>query len=148
MKKKTFIIIASLVYTFILIGILGYRLYLIHMDNSGLYELKNDSFIFFYLTFLPEISIVLTLFATNIRKGWGLFFTVFAGIMTIIAFISELFIKIVKSIDIVNRVNVPLPCIPWLNIPVFIIIIILFIFKFHIFQIPNTIGVKTNNKRR
>lgn len=147
MKKKNIIIIASLLYTFILLGILGYRIYLICSDTSGLYELKDNSFVFFTLTFLPEIAIITTMLATNIKKGLGVVLTFIAGVLTISAFVVELFIKIVKSVDMFNESPVPPSLVPWLNIPVFIIVVILFIVKFHILTIPKEVKLKRKKKR-
>jgi len=150
MRKKTIIIASAMVYTLILVGILIFRIVMIMRDTSGFFDLTNDSIIFFILNFLPEVAIVLTIFAAHIRRGIGLFLTALGGFVTLCAFGTELFIKIIKSADIINRASVPPAIMPWLNIPVFIIVIILFVFKFHIYNLPAeiTFGKKKVQKKR
>ena len=144
MKKKTIIIMASVVFTLILISILAYRVYLLNGDNSGLYTVNKTDYLINVITFLPEIAIVVTLLAVFTRKGWGFVFTVLAAFLSLASLIGELFIKLVRSADVTGTSVVPAPCVPWLNLPIIAICIILFIMKFRLYTLPNEIKIKLN----
>ena len=52
-----------------------------------------------------------------------------------------------STLDVINKVSTPPPVAPWLNIPVLIIIIILFVVKMHIFNLPNEVSFKSKKRR-
>lgn len=139
MKKKTVIVISSVVFTLILLGILMYRLYLIKNDTSGFYEVKNSDWIVGSLTYMPEISIITALIAIWTKKRLGLTFTVLAVLFNLMSFFGEVLFKYIR---LASGGIIPDSCIPWLNIPAFIIIVIVFCLKFHIYSLPNEIKIK------
>ena len=139
MKKKTVIVISSVVFTILLVGILMYRLYLLNNDTSGFYELKTGDWIVKCLTFMPEISIITALIAVWTRKRLGLTFTVLAVLFNLMSFFGEVLFKYIR---LASGGTITNSCVPWLNIPVFIIIIIIFCIKFHIYTLPNEIKIK------
>ena len=139
MRKKTVIVISSVVFTIILVGILMYRMYLLKNDASGLYELKSNNWIIYSLTYMPEISIITALIAIWTRKRLGLTFTVLAVLFNLMSFFGEVLFKYIR---LASGGIIPDSCIPWLNIPAFIIIIAVFCMKFHIYTLPNEIKIK------
>lgn len=147
MKKKTIIIISSVIFTALLLVILCQRSYLLFTDNSGFYNLKTSDVLIRIYTFLPEISIVLTIIAIYVRRGWGLAFTIMATFLSTASFGGELLIKLIRLSDIINPSEVPHACVPWLNVPVIIIGIILFFVKYEIFMIPDEVSLKKKKVR-
>jgi hypothetical protein len=139
MRKKTVIVISSVVFTIILVGILMYRMYLLKNDASGFYELKSNNWIIYSLTYMPEISIITALIAIWTRKRLGLTFTVLAVLFNLMSFFGEVLFKYIR---LASGGIIPDSCIPWLNIPAFIIIIAVFCMKFHIYTLPNEIKIK------
>ena len=142
MKKKTIIIMASVVITLILIGILAYRVYLLKGDNSGLYTVNRTDYLINGITFLPEIAIVVTILAVFARKRWGFIFTILAAFLSVASLIGELFIKVVRLADVSGTNTIPEPCVPWLNIPIILICVLLFIMKFRLYTLPDEIKIK------
>ena len=142
MKKKTVIIFTSVVFAIILFSILCYRIYLLKGDNSGIYSVNTNDYLINVITYLPEISVVTTIIAIFTRKGWGFVFTLLACLLTILSLAGELFIKLVKTVDVIGSSVVPAPCVPWLNLPVLVICVLLFIMKFRIYTLPNEIKIK------
>ena len=139
MKKKTVIVVSSVVFAIILGLVLAYRMYLIGHDVSGFYELKTTDSIIRYMTFLPEIAIITTIVAVFAKKRLGLTFTVISCFLILSSIVSELLVKYVR---IASGGVVPDNCVPLLNIPVLIICIILFAIKFHIYTLPSELKVK------
>ena len=142
MSKKLVIIISSTIFTCILLLIWFYRLELLQHDTSGFYTSHPEDLLINIINYLPEISIAVTIVAIFTRKSAGLILTVLANILAVAAFAGELFVKLVKLVDIVSKSEVPLPCVPWLNLPVMFICLILFILKFHIYTLPDEIKIK------
>ena len=139
MKKKTVIVVSSVVFTIILFGILMYRMYLLKNDTSGFYEVQNQDWIVKSMTFMPEISIITALLAIWSKKRLGLTFTVIAVLFNLISCSNEILFKYIR---LASGGIIPDSCVPWLNIPVFIIMIIVFVIKFHIYSLPNEIKIK------
>ena len=142
MRKKTFIILSSVVFTVILLSVLYYRGILIMSDTSGFYTMKGQGALEKVITFLPEFSIVFAILAIYVKKSPGLMLTFLSALLALLSFIGELFIKVVKLTDVVYKSNPPIGIVPWLNWPVIIICIILFVIKFRIFTIPDKIKIK------
>ena len=142
MKKKTIIILSSVIFTVLLGIILCQRAYLLMNDHSGFYNLKTSDALIRIYTFLPEISIFATIVAIYVRKGWGLAFTAIAAVLSLSSFVGELLIKIIRLSDIINPEQVPTACVPWLNVPVLVIALVLFFVKYEIFMIPDEVSFK------
>lgn len=142
MKKRTVILLSSLVFTFILMLILHYRGVLIMSDPTGYFHMEGRDWIERVITYLPEFSIIITLIAIYTKKAPGLILTVLGFVLACISFAGELFVKIVKITDVINTSQAPVGIVPWFNIPVIVICIILFLIKFHIFTIPNEVKFK------
>ncbi|MBR6073550.1 MAG: hypothetical protein IKP76_04445 [Bacilli bacterium] len=140
MKKKTVIIISTLLFTLIMGLIFAWRIYLITQDTTGIYLLPTEDFLSFFLNYLPVLTIVITVITTYARRKMGLVFSVIASIMSVLSLVVELVIFICRSLDF----NAPVPkaCLPWLDIPIIIICVILFIIKFKIYTLPKTIKFK------
>lgn len=142
MKKRTVIIMSSVVFALILGIILTYRIYLLQNDPTGFYNMRSTDLIVLTMTYLPEISIILTIIAIFMRKGWGFVFTIASAFTTLVSLAGDLFIKFVRMVDVTGNNIVPPACVPWLNVPVLVICIILFIMKFHIYTLPEEIKIK------
>ena len=139
MRKKTIIVVSSVVFAIILILILAYRVYLMKNDASGFYELKTDDMFIRWMTYLPEISIITTIVATFAKRRLGLTFTVISNLLILLSILSEILLKYIR---IASGGVIPDNCIPLLNLPVLIIAIILFVIKFNIYTLPSDIKVK------
>ena len=142
MKKKTIIIISTVVFTIILLALLLFRIYLITLDKSGVYSMKDNNLFYFFMNYMPEITIVFTIIAIYMRKRWGLFFSVTASILSILSLLTEIIILIIRSMDITSKTPMPSACLPLMDIPVIIICIVLFIIKFKIYTLPKQISFK------
>ena len=141
MKKKTLIIISTIVFTLILVGLLAWRIYLITLDTTGIYTLPTENIFSFVMNYMPELTLVFAILAIHLRKRWGLAFSVIAMISSILSLFIELVILIIRSIDIMHQ-SIPSACIPLLDIPVIVICIVLFLIKFKIYTLPKTISFK------
>lgn len=147
MKKKTIIIISSVIFTLLLLVICFQRAHLLLTDHSGFYNLNESDVLIKIYTFLPEISVLLTIASIYVRRGWGMFLTGIACFLTLASFFGELLIKMIRIHDIISPEAVPHACVPWLNIPVLVIGLILFFVKYEIFMIPDEVSFKRKKVR-
>ena len=137
MKKKTLIILSTIVFTLILGCVLLWRIHLISLDTSGIYLLPTENLFEFIMNYMPELTIIVTIITIYARKRWGLIFSVTSSVMAILSLFIEVLILVVRSMEI--KPIVPTACVPLMDIPIIVICIILFIIKFKIYTIPKEI---------
>ena len=140
MKKKTVIIISTVLFTLILGLVLVWRIYLISLDKSGVYLLPTENFFNFFMNYLPELTIGVTIVAIYAKRKLGLIFSVSALVMSILSLGVEIIIFTLRSLDYAS--TVPTACLPWLDVPGILICVILFLIKFKIYTLPRTIKFK------
>lgn len=140
MKKKYVIIISTWFFTLLLGLIFALRIHLITEDTTGIYLLPTDNYFGFFMNYLPEITIIVTILGIHFRKKLGLIFSVAASAMSILSLVSEIIIYVVRTLD--ASAPVPNACLPWLDIPIIIVCFILFMIKFKIYTLPKEFKLK------